>query len=70
MTSSPPPNLKDLADGNNGLLGVIGAQAGALPVGYKGSGGRVETGAVLGMLVLMFGWTGVGAWLGLSWLVM
>ncbi|KAK3170839.1 hypothetical protein OEA41_002923 [Lepraria neglecta] len=70
MMSGSPPYLKDLVDGNNGLSGALGAQVGARPVGYKGSGGRVETGAVLGVLVLMFGWTGVGAWLELSWLVM
>lgn len=35
----------------------------------RGAGGRVETGAVLGALVLLLGWTGVGAWIMLSWLV-
>lgn len=37
--------------------------------GFRGAGGRVETGAVLGALVLFLGWTGVGAWALLSWLV-
>lgn len=37
--------------------------------GFRGAGGRVETGAVLGTLVLLLGWTGVGAWILLSWLV-
>ncbi|MCJ1231066.1 hypothetical protein MMC12_007741 [Toensbergia leucococca] len=32
---------------------------------FRGAAGRVETGAVLGVLVLMLGWTGIGAW-GLS----
>ena len=40
------------------------------PIGYKGAGGRVETGVVLGILVLMFGWTSIGAWILLNWLVM
>ena len=40
------------------------------PVGYKGAGGRVETGIALGILVLMFGWTNIGAWILLNWLVM
>ena len=37
--------------------------------GFRGAGGRVEAGAVLGALVLLLGWTGVGAWILLSWLV-
>lgn len=37
--------------------------------GFRGAGGRVETGAVLGTLVLLLGWTGVGGWILLSWLV-
>ncbi|KAL2042319.1 hypothetical protein N7G274_004808 [Stereocaulon virgatum] len=68
--SSSPPDLKDLVDAYSGLPVALGTQFGVNPTGYKGSGGRVETGAVLGMLVLMFGWTGIGAWVGLSWLVM
>ena len=40
------------------------------PIGYKGAGGRVETGVALGILVMMFGWTGIGAWILLNWLVM
>lgn len=39
------------------------------PIGYKGAGGRVETGVALGILVLMFGWTSIGAWILLNWLV-
>ena len=40
------------------------------PIGYRGAGGRVETGVALGILVLMFGWTSIGAWILLNWLVM
>lgn len=39
------------------------------PIGYRGAGGRVETGVALGILVLMFGWTSIGAWILLNWLV-
>lgn len=39
-------------------------------IGYKGAGGRVETGVALGILALMFGWTSIGAWILLNWLVM
>ncbi len=31
------------------------------------AGDRLEAGVALGMLVLMFGWTGIGAWVLLSW---
>ena len=37
-------------------------------VGFRGAGGRVQTGVLLGTLVLMLGWTGTGAWILLSWL--
>lgn len=37
--------------------------------GFRNAGGRLETGVALGILVLMLGWTGVGAWVLLSWLV-
>ena len=64
----PGLNMKDLADGYNGLAGPpLGHQGGR---SSGGAGGRLEAGAVLGMFVLMFGWTGVAAWVGLSWLVM
>lgn len=51
--------------------GVMGSNAATVqsPVGYRGAGGRVETGVALGILVLMFGWTGIGAWILLNWLV-
>lgn len=31
--------------------------------GFRGAGDRVESGVALGVLVLLFGWTGVGAWI-------
>ncbi|KAL9021146.1 MAG: hypothetical protein Q9185_001685 [Variospora sp. 1 TL-2023] len=37
--------------------------------GFRGAGMRVGTGLALGLLVLLLGWTGVGAWILLSWLV-
>ncbi len=36
----------------------------------SGAGARVETGFIMAVLVLLFGWTGVGLWGGLSWLLM
>lgn len=36
-------------------------------MGFRDAGGRVEAGVALGVLVLLIGWTGVGAWVGLSW---
>lgn len=36
---------------------------------FHDAGGRVQGGATLGALVLMLGWTGVGAWAFLCWLV-
>ena len=52
--------------------GLMGNNAATVqnPIGYKGAGGRVETGVALGILVLMFGWTSIGAWILLNWLVM
>ncbi|KAI4164562.1 MAG: hypothetical protein LQ342_001875 [Letrouitia transgressa] len=38
--------------------------------GFRGAAIRVETGVALGVLVLLLGWTGVGAWVLLSWMVM
>ncbi|KAL8944883.1 MAG: hypothetical protein Q9216_000173 [Gyalolechia sp. 2 TL-2023] len=38
--------------------------------GFRGAGVRVETGLALGVLVLLLGWTGVGTWILLSWLIM
>jgi len=37
-------------------------------VGFSGAGERVATGLLLGLLVLLLGWTGVGGWLWVSWL--
>jgi len=47
-----------------------GVQVGRGDVGYRGAGDRVGSGAALGLLVLFFGWTAVGAWILLSWLAM
>lgn len=37
-------------------------------LGFRGAGGRVQTGVLLGTLVLLLGWTGTGGWILLSWL--
>ncbi|MCJ1284680.1 hypothetical protein MMC26_004016 [Xylographa opegraphella] len=36
----------------------------------RGTGGRVESGLLLGLLVLLLGWTGLSGWALLSWLTM
>ncbi|KAL8779553.1 MAG: hypothetical protein Q9213_006881 [Squamulea squamosa] len=41
-----------------------------MSAGFRQAGTRVQTGLALGILVLLLGWTGVGAWILLSWLVM
>ncbi|KAL8681027.1 MAG: hypothetical protein Q9186_002800 [Xanthomendoza sp. 1 TL-2023] len=41
-----------------------------MSAGFRQAGNRVQTGLALGILVLLLGWTGVGAWILLSWLVM
>ena len=64
-----PSSDIDLKDPRNGLLGASQPQVQESPVAYKGSGGRVQTGVELGILVLMIGWTAVGGWALLSWLV-
>ena len=38
--------------------------------GFRQAGSRVQTGVGLGILVLLLGWTIVGGWILLSWLVM
>ncbi|CAK1367483.1 unnamed protein product [Cercospora beticola] len=38
--------------------------------GFRGAGDRVESGVLIGVLVLLVGLTGFGGWLGVSWLVM
>ncbi|PNS20607.1 hypothetical protein CAC42_334 [Sphaceloma murrayae] len=37
--------------------------------GYRGAGDRVGPGAVLGICVMLVGLTGIGGWIGVSWLV-
>ena len=39
-------------------------------VGFRGVGERVATGLLLGLLVLLLGWTGVGGRLWVSWLLL
>ncbi|KAI4216310.1 MAG: hypothetical protein LQ351_001320 [Letrouitia transgressa] len=48
-----------------GFVNVRAAQG-----GFRGAAISVETGVALGVLVLLLGWTGVGAWIVLSWTVM
>lgn len=57
--------------GNLALQDTFGAstQLNGQAAGYRGAGGRVGSGAVLGLLVLLFGWSVVGAWVLLSWLI-
>ncbi|KAI9661270.1 MAG: hypothetical protein M1821_009597 [Bathelium mastoideum] len=56
------------------LLGLPRKDLGTLPgygdEGFRGAGGRVQTGCVFGILVLVVGWTGVGGWVWLSWAIM
>ena len=52
---------------NSGLGGPVRLEATAL--GFRGASGRVEAGVALGVLLLMLGWSGIGAWVLLSWLV-
>ncbi|KAK0514582.1 hypothetical protein JMJ35_003199 [Cladonia borealis] len=59
----------DLKGLRNGMLGAAGPQVQESPVEYKGPGGRVQAGVELGILILMLGWTAVGGWGLLSWLV-
>ena len=55
---------------DGGYAGESSAGFGGREVGYRGAGARVEAGVALGLLVLMLGWTGIGAWVLLSWMVM
>ncbi len=64
--SSSDVDLKRLG---NGLLGAFEPQVQESPVVYKGPGGRVQAGVELGILILLLGWTAVGGWGLLSWLV-
>ena len=51
-----------------GGVGVRDNGDGVLRFGLRGPGGRVETGGVLGVLVLLLGSVVVGGWVGVSWL--
>lgn len=61
---------------HEGPLGPEGSKTGTTmglresQADFKGLSGRVETGVLLGVLVLMFGWTNVTCWISLSWLTM
>ena len=59
----------DLKDPRNGFLGAFEPQVQESSSVYKGPGGRVQTGVELGILILLLGWTAVGGWGLLSWLV-
>lgn len=37
--------------------------------GFRDAGDRVGTGVLIGICVLLFGLTGMGGWIGVSWLV-
>ena len=39
-------------------------------LGWRGSGGRVQTASLLGVLTLLLGWSGISGWLFLSWACM
>lgn len=41
----------------------------AIGEGFRDAGDRVSTGVVIGICVLLLGLTGIGGWLGVSWLV-
>ena len=56
------------------LVGLPRKDLGTLPgygdEGFRDAGGRVSTGCLLGLLVLILGWTGVGGWIWVSWAMM
>lgn len=51
---------KVLSPGRTGTLGLE-------DIGFRGAGGRVETGTILGIWVLLAGTVGVGGWLFIGW---
>ncbi|MCJ1364841.1 hypothetical protein MMC16_003958 [Acarospora aff. strigata] len=52
------------------LVGVGGEMARSTNAGWRNAGGRVEGGVAMGVFGLLLGWTGIGAWVTMSWLVM
>ena len=54
---------------NDGMVGSP-VDLKLMDAGFRGAGARLEGGVLLGLLVLFLGWTCVGAWILLSWLVM
>ena len=67
--SASPGSGSDLTGLKNVLSGAFEPQVQETSVVYKGPGGRVQTGVDLGILILLLGWTAVGGWGLLSWLV-
>jgi len=51
------------------LWTFLGVSDDASIVGFRDAGSRVGSGLLLGVLVLIMGWTGMAGWMGLSWLV-
>jgi hypothetical protein len=47
----------------------LGSNLTVTKTGYRDSGERVAGGMVIGVFVLLIGWTGVGGWIGVSWLI-
>ncbi|KAL8709461.1 MAG: hypothetical protein Q9220_005844 [cf. Caloplaca sp. 1 TL-2023] len=54
---------------NDAMLGFP-VQLKMKSAGFRGASIRIGTGLTLGVLVLLLGWTAVGSWILLSWLVM
>ncbi|KAF2436206.1 hypothetical protein EJ08DRAFT_692089 [Tothia fuscella] len=48
---------------------LLGTQVSLSRSGYRDSGERVVGGMMIGVFVLLVGWTGVTGWIGLSWLI-
>lgn len=56
------------ATGSTGYMAAVQGAEGKED-GRGEAGARLEGGVLLGLLVLVLGWTGVGGWVGLSWVV-
>lgn len=52
-----------------GLVGGGGVGAGDGAGGFRDAGDRVGAGVLVGIFVLLLGLTGMGGWIGVSWLV-
>ncbi|KAK5135729.1 hypothetical protein LTR08_004715 [Meristemomyces frigidus] len=53
-----------------GTSTVVGGGGGGAHGGFRDAGDRVGAGVVMGICLLLLGLSGVGGWLGISWLVM